>query len=123
MKNKLVTLVALVLMSFFAATTASAQGVEPAPKNSFAATNTMIITCMKSAYPGGMSCSQPSELNKTWQDAELNSYLTSSLGCVGTDTTVYSCKKNGLNGQIMYWIFTSTGMVSTILYIPWQINS
>ena len=112
-----------VLLAFFLSVSgisAQAAGSEPMPKNSFAANPTMLVVCTKAPYPGGFSCSPADSLNKTWTNATLDPYLTQTLGCEATGTTVYSCRKNGLDGMLMYWVFASTNDVSTVLYIPWQ---
>lgn len=95
-------------------------GSEPMPRNTFAGQETLLTVCAKSAYPGGVNCAAPAGLGLTYTNVSLDAYLTETLGCSATTTSVYSCKANGLDGMVMYWIFVDTNEVSNVVYIPWQ---
>lgn len=96
-------------------------GTEPKPKNTVAAQETILVVCTKSPYPGGMSCSAPTGLGVYYTSTSLDDYLTYDLGCSATSSSVYSCKVNGLNGMVMFWMFSSSYNVSAVLYVPWDI--
>ncbi|MDK2122995.1 hypothetical protein [Parachitinimonas caeni] len=90
--------------------------------NQFADNPTLLIVCTKQAYPGGMTCTQPSSLGSTWTGDVLNNAFI-QYGCsrAGGTAYTYSCTGKGLEGAVQYWIFTDTGNVSTILYVPYAV--